>query len=158
MERALMAIVAQSILWGLAMTFSALASLWFSNGWETSHLTQIIILVLFSSILAYPLARLALYFLDRKKRFETQLAGSFFCLTIATIGLTAAAYSLDYWSFYVQWHGPTFSRLWAWQFFFTNLGALYQFAVMGLKLYLPLGLIFLILASWLIARDKFPRT
>ena len=149
-----MAIIAQSILWGLAMTISALTSLWFSVGWQTSHLTYIIILVLFSSIIAYPLARLTLYIIDRKKRFETQFAGSFFCLTIATIGLTAAAYSLNYWSFYAQWHGPAFSRLWVWQFFFTNLGALYQFAVMGLKLYLPLGIVFLTLASWLIAREK----
>ena len=158
MERELMAIITQSILWGLAMTFSALASLWFSNGWETSHLTHIIILVLFSSILAYPLARLALHVLDRKKRFETQLAGSFLFLSVATVGLTAAAYSLDYWSFYVQWHGPAFSRLWVWQFFFTNLGELYQFAVMGLKLYLPIGFLFLVLASWLIARDKLPNS
>ena len=149
-----MSIIAQSILWGLAMTISALTSLWFSVGWQTSHLTYIIILVLFSSIIAYPLARLTLYIIDRKKRFETQFAGSFFCLTIATIGLTAAAYSLNYWSFYAQWHGPAFSRLWVWQFFFTNLGALYQFAVMGLKLYLPLGIVFLTLASWLIAREK----
>ena len=149
-----MAIIAQSILWGLAMTISALTSLWFSVGWQTSHLTYIIILVLFSSIIAYPLARLTLYIIDRKKRFETQFACSFFCLTIATIGLTAATYSLSYWSFYAQWHGPAFSRLWVWQFFFTNLGALYQFAVMGLKLYLPLGIMFLTLASWLIAREK----
>lgn len=152
-----MAIIAQSILWGLAMTFSALTSLWFSVGWQTSHLTYIIILVLFSSIIAYPLARLTLHIIDRKKRFETQFAGSFFCLTIATIGLTAATYSLSYWSFYAQWHGPAFSRLWVWQFFFTNLGALYQFAVMGLKLYLPLGIVFLTLASWLIAREKLPQ-
>jgi hypothetical protein len=152
-----MAIIAQSILWGLAMTLSALTSLWFSTGWQTSHLSQIIVLVLFSSIAAYPLARFALYILDRKKRFETQFAGSFFCLTIATIGLTAAAYSLNYWSFYAQWHGPTFSRIWVWQFFFTNLGALYQFAVMGLKFYLPVGIVFLTLASWLIARDKLPQ-
>lgn len=151
-----MALITQSILWGVAMTFSTLTSLWFSTGWQTSHLAKIIILVLFSSILAYPLARFALYILDRKKRFETQLAGSFFCLTIATVGMTAAAYSLNYWNFYVQWHGPTFSKIWIWQFFFTNLGALYQFAVIGLKFYLPFGIIFLTLASWLIAREKLP--
>lgn len=149
-----MAIIAQSFIWGLAMTFSALLSLWMSNGWQTSHLPSIIILVLFSAIAAYPLARLALYIIDRKKSFESQLAGSFLCLSVMTIGLTSVVYALSYWSFYTQWHAETFSQVWFWQFAFTNLGALYQFAVMGLKLYLPIGIIFLSIASWLISKDK----
>ena len=143
-----------AFLWACLMLISASFSLWQSNGFLTSHSTSILFLVFFSAFIAFPLAMVTLHILDRHKRFETQLAGCFLFLTIATIGITAVAYSLNYWSFFHQWHGALFSRLWAWQFFYTNLGALYQFAVIGLRLFMPLGIIFLCLMSYFIAQKN----
>jgi hypothetical protein len=146
-----------AFLWACLMLISASFSLWQSNGFLTSHLSSILILVFFSALIAYPLAIVTLHILDRHKRFETQLAGSFLFLTIATSGVTAIVYSLNYWNFFHQWHSAPFSRLWAWQFFYTNLGALYQFAVMGLGLFMPLGIIFLCLISVYIAQTNMKK-
>jgi hypothetical protein len=48
-------------------------------------------------------------------------------------------FSIIYRNFYAQWHGDPFTRIWLFQLTFTSASALYQFAVLGLRLYLPLG-------------------
>ncbi len=148
----MIALLLQSILWGIAMAMSATVSLWFSNDLLTSHLTIILLMFFTTSIVGYMLAMLAVRLFVNTTRFETRFAGYFLFLIIMTIGCNALFYCLSYWSFYSQWHAPILSRTWVWQFFFTNIGALYQFAVLGLLLYLPLGLIFLTITSYLKAK------
>lgn len=146
------AILLQSLAWGVAMVSSAAISLWFSNGFLTNHLPIILLMFFATSILAYMLAMLAVRIFVRRKNIETRFAGYFLFLIIMTIGCNATFYSLNYWLFYSQWHAPAFSKPWVFQFIFTNAGALYQFAVLALPLYLPLGLIFLTIASYLKAK------
>lgn len=95
---------------------------------------------------------LAVRIFVKKKRFETRFAGYFLFLIIMTIGSNVLFYCLNYWHFYSQWHAPFFTKAWVWQFFFTNIGAAYQFAVGGFVLYLPLGVIFLTITAFLKAK------
>lgn len=145
-------ILLQSLLWGIAMTLSAGFSLWLSNGLITSHLSIILLMSFATSIVGYLLAMLAVRTFVKRNRFETRFAGYFSFLIVMTIGCNAIFFCIHYWLFYTQWHAPFLSKTWAWQFIFTNVGALYQFAVLGLLLYLPLGLIFLTITSFLKAR------
>lgn len=105
-----------------------------------------------TSIIGYLLAMLAVKIFVRRRSFETRFAGYFFFLIFMTIGCNVLFYSLDYWYFYTQWHAPFPTKTWVYQFIYTNAGALYQFAVLGLKLYLPLGLLFLTIASYFKAK------
>lgn len=142
----------QSLLWGIAMALSAAFSLWRSVGLLTSHLPTILLMSFATSVIGYLLAVLAVRIFVRRQSFQTRFAGYFFFLIIMTIGCNVLFYSLNYWHFYTQWHAPFLTRTWAWQFIYTNAGALYQYAVLGLLLYLPLGLIFVTFASYFKAK------
>ena len=69
-----------------------------------------------------------------------------------TIGLTAFVFGLQYRIYYSAWHGPVFSWIWANQFVFTVGGAVYQFIVIGMPFYYPLGFLAVFLASLWFAR------
>jgi hypothetical protein len=77
----------------------------------------------------------------------------FLCLAAGTIGTTAFLFALDYRTFYAQWHAMTGTRTWLFQFAFTSLAAFYQFLVLGVRLYLPLGAVALVATSLLLARS-----
>lgn len=101
---------------------------------------------------ALPIARLT----ARRGRLETRFAAHFALLGLGTILCTAFVFAIDYRAFYAQWHQPFGTRIWAFQFFFTSIGAVYQFLVMGLRLYLPAGLPILAGASLWLARAMPP--
>lgn len=75
-------------------------------------------------------------------------------LTALTIGVTAGLFALEYRSFYANWHSPAFSKIWFFEQFFTLAGAIYQFAVLGLRLYLPLSPFIVFSASIILLRRK----
>lgn len=79
--------------------------------------------------------------------------GLFLCLAAGTIGTTAFLFALDYRTFYAQWHAMTGTRTWLFQFAFTSLAAFYQFLVLGVRLYLPLGAVALVATGLLLARS-----
>ena len=67
------------------------------------------------------------------------LPAFFLCLTVCTIAATAFLFAMDYRIFYARWHAPFGTLTWVYQFVFTSAGAVYQFVVMGIRLYLPVG-------------------
>lgn len=138
--------------WGAAMAFSALAGLFLRFRLETSHLPALLLLYfaggLVAWIVALPLAR---PFMGHRL-VERRFAAMFLALTVATVLVTAGFFALDYRSFYAQWHAPFGTRVWAFQFVFTSASAAYQFLVLGLRLYLPFGLMLLVGASLYLAK------
>jgi hypothetical protein len=71
------------------------------------------------------------------------------------MAMTAALYALQYRLYYSAWHAETFSVTWALQLVFTALAALYQFAVLGVRLFLPLGFAALFaVAIWFARRPR----
>ncbi|WP_309086543.1 hypothetical protein [Chelativorans sp.] len=76
-------------------------------------------------------------------------------LTLATVGVTALLFAVDYRAYYAASHAHTLSYVWMLQLIGTTLNASYQFAVIGLRLYFPIGLIGLFAASfWFAARTR----
>lgn len=148
--------------WGAAMALSAQASLWLSMAALTDHYWSLTALVFVGAALAWPLSLASFRFISHGRAREAAFAASFLCLTVFTIGVTSVMFAFMFRHFFVQWHGDPFTKLWLVQFIFTFASGLYQFAVLGLRLYLPLGFVFLFAASILLARSqdrsKQPRT
>ncbi|MEM5472548.1 hypothetical protein WNZ14_12485 [Hoeflea sp. AS60] len=144
-------VVYGSIGWGAAMALSAQAWLWLSMGAVTSHYWNLTALAFCGAALAWPMSLAAFRFIAFRRAREAAFATAFICLTVFTIGVTSLMFAIVYRNFYAQWHGDTFTKLWLYQLVFTTASALYQFAVQGVRLYLPLGVIFLFGASYLLA-------
>ena len=73
-------------------------------------------------------------------------------LAVATVAVTAGFFALQYRDYYAEWHAEAFTRIWFLQFAHTLAAALYQFAVLGLRLFFPLGFVALLVASFWFAR------
>lgn len=146
-----------AFVWGMAMCLSAQAALWISIAAKTSHYWGLAILCLSGGALAFPIAiyLIRLFALGRPARIWFVL--SLFFLSMSTLGITALIFSQIYRLYYAQWHDPAFSVPWAYQFVFTTLSAFYQFAVIGTRLYLPVGIFALVCAALMIARRHVSR-
>ncbi|MDP9839452.1 hypothetical protein J2T09_004228 [Neorhizobium huautlense] len=135
------------------MTITAAAGLFLRDRLETFHLPTILFIFFLGGFFGWWVAKLVSHIL---KRF---IQARWLFITVAIIGLaagtvfvTAGLFALEYRSFYAQWHAEPLSRIWLLQFLFTSASAYYQFAVMALRLYLPLGPLFLIPGTWVMIR------
>jgi hypothetical protein len=144
-----------ALLWAAAMGASALVNLWLDD-WETPEKIRFVSLLFAAGgALAFPVGLFAARLVSLGRHWEVALAATFVCLLVATIGFTGGLFALQYRSYYSEWHAPAFSLTWAFQFVFTMLTALYQFVVLGIRLYFPLGFIALALASvWFARRQR----
>ena len=66
--------------------------------------------------------------------------------------VSAGLFAIDHLSRSTEWQDPEFTGIWLAQLIFTFAGALYQFLVSGLRLYLPLGPVALLVFSAALAR------
>jgi len=144
--------LAGTIVWAAVMAANATLGVWLRD-WETSSKIQsVAILFAIGGALGFPVGLFLARFFGMGKRPETAFAAAFLGFSIATIGITAAIYALIYRSYYAAWHAEAFTLTWFFQQAFTSLGALAQFAVLGLRLYFPLGFAALFIVSFWFAR------
>lgn len=139
-----------ALLWGLLMAASAYLSVE-QLGWATRD-RQAAVVALFGTggALAYVPAVLFARFAALGRPWNVRFSASLFLLGVVTLGTTALLYAAFYRFYYSQWHAGTFSLRWAFELAFTTIGALYQFAVLGLRLFFPLGFAALLaFALWL---------
>ncbi|WP_306118360.1 MULTISPECIES: hypothetical protein [unclassified Roseitalea] len=66
---------------------------------------------------------------------------------VAILAVTAGLLVLDYRAYYAQWHAPPLTRIWLLQQFFTGAAAVYQYTVIGPRLYGLAGPALLAVAS-----------
>lgn len=126
--------------WGALMSLCALASLSYHGRAGTGQTAQVLMLYLSGGVLAFPISVFFSSGLALGRRSETRFACTFLCLTLLTIGMTAFLFAMQYRLFFSRWHAPFATRIWFYQFAFTSAGAVYQFIVMGIRLYMPVGL------------------
>jgi len=134
------------------MALSAAFAVYRHNGLHTDRLSALLFVYFLGGALAWPLALKAAGICGRGKPIETRFAACLLCLAIATMAMTAFLFALDYRIFYARWHAPFGSIIWMFQFAFTGASAVYQFGVLGSRLFLPLGFIWLPVASLYLAR------
>jgi hypothetical protein len=133
------------------MAASAAVTLRLRTAWHAAELTEVMLLYFVGGALSFLPAVLAARIVAGGRPLGARFAAHFLALSIVTVGLTAFLFALDYRTYYAQWHGHDLSLLWAFQFVFTVLAAVYQFAVVGLGLYLPVGGLALVAASVMLA-------
>jgi len=144
-----------SFLWAATMGTSALINLLLDNWVTPEKIRTVSLLFAGGGALAFPVGLFAARLVSLGRHWEVALAAAFVCLLVATIGFTGGLFALQYRSYYAEWHSPAFTITWAFQFVFTMLTALYQFVVLGIRLYFPLGFIALALASvWFARRQR----
>jgi hypothetical protein len=135
-----------TLVWGVAIPLCLLADHLIWRHMLPPDPMRLMVIFAIGSAFAAPLALWAARIIGRSNTY-TAFASSFVALGVGTIGLTALTFAFDFWWYFSQWHGETFSKLWANQFIFTFASAIYQFMVSGIRLYLPFGLVALVIAS-----------
>ncbi len=147
-------VLAGAIGWSFATSLLALLHLTESGRFESFHLSAILTVYAAGGAISWLLSVVCLVILrPRLQQSRTALAlVAFLGLGLATIGVTAGLFALDYRAFYARWHADLFSINWFLQQGFTTASALYQFLVIGLRLYLPYGPIVLAGATALLLR------
>ena len=143
---------AGALLWGMQMLAAAMLGLYLRNGLQTSRLGEVAALYFLGGLLSWPFALPVARFLAYNRQPEARFAAFFVTLTAATILMTAFLFAMEYRIFYSRWHAPFGSVVWAIQFVFTGVSAVYQFLVIGLRLFLPLGLVCLVASSYHLAK------
>jgi len=146
--------LAGSACWALVMTASAVVTLW-SLGWQTPE-KYVAVASLFAAgaALAFPVGLTAARFVAMGRSAETAFASAFLGFALATVGITAALFALDYRQYYATWHDHFLTVRWVFELVFTTLGALVQFAVFGMRLYFPVGFVALLVAGAWFARSS----
>ncbi len=143
-----------ALLWAMAMGASALTGLWLDN-WETPEKIRFVVLLYaMGAAIAFPIGLFAARLISLDRQWEVALAAAFVCLLAATLAFTGGLFALQYRSYYAEWHADAFTVRWAFELVFTSLTALYQFVVLGIRLYFPLGFIALTIASVWFARQQ----
>lgn len=135
-----------AVIWGVAMPVCMLADYFLVRHMLPPSASRTAIMFALGAVVAAPVAVWCARIFSRNNA-NSAFAAMFVFLAIGTIGLTALIFAFDFWLYFSQWHGPVFSGLWTNQFVFTFASAIYQFLVSGLRLYLPFGLIALVIAS-----------
>lgn len=143
---------AGAIAWGLAMALSFLASVFVFGRDMGSHTGALTLLYAAGGFLGWLVARPLIHLTSRGRAPSVVLSAWLVILGLATISATAGIFALHYRIFYAHWHAPAFTRVWIYQQIFTSASAAYQFAVTGLRHFLPVGLLALLGLSLVIAR------
>lgn len=133
--------------WGGLIAFSVNFSAYGLHRLPAPHWTMVLGLYFFGAALGWIAALPLIRFASHARPPETRFAAAFLFLGTGTAALTALLFALQYRQFYAQWHEPFGTRIWFFQFVFTSASAVYQFAVLGIRHYLPFALILLIAAS-----------
>ena len=137
------------------MTACLWIGLYLQVGGLTAHRVALTGLYFAGGALAFPLALFAARFAGRRRSAEIRFAASLVALTVTTLGMTSAMFVLTFWIFKARWQGEILTPGWLVHFAYAATGALYQFAVIGTRLYLPFGLVALLVASiWMPRRAR----
>lgn len=136
-----------ALFWGCLMALSAVASPHGLHPLSTAHGPILLGLYFSGAMLGWSAALPLIRFASHRRPPETRFAAAFLFLGCGTAAFTALLFALQYRQFYSQWHAPFGTVIWFLQFAFTSASAVYQFAVLGIRHYLPFGLIALIAAS-----------
>lgn len=145
--------LAGSLGWAAINGLSVILGLTLLRDWQIADNIRSVAAIFFAgaALSFFPAAFLA-RFVVAGARFEMRFAAAYLSLGLVTILVTAAIYALQYRVYYSQWHEPFGTVTWGYQLVFTAASALYQFAVLGVRLFFPLSFLALFGFSYWIAR------
>jgi hypothetical protein len=139
-------------IWAAVMAASAFAAILMQDWETTAKIRSVAVLYALGGALAFPVGLFVARLLALRRSAEVAFAAAFLAFAAATIAITGLLFAFDYRTYYAEWHADTGSITWVFQLVFTTLAALYQFAVLGVRLLFPVGFIALFAASIWFAR------
>jgi hypothetical protein len=141
-----------SLAWGAVMCASAALAGVMKSRALNGNFETVIAIFAGGGFVGFVPALTAYRLFGRGKTRSQRFSLLFLALAAATIACTSLSYSLIYRSYYAQWHDDFPSLHWLEEQFFTTASSSYQFAVLGLRLFLPLGIVALFATSWLMSK------
>ncbi|MGH6762861.1 MAG: hypothetical protein ACRECW_14875 [Phyllobacterium sp.] len=144
-------LVAGSIFWAALMAASATLVLTLWNWRSPDQVNLIIALYFIGGLLAWPLAVFMLKFTAPHRSRETAFTSAFIFFSLSTIATTTALFIVQFQMFRMSLHDhhTLLNAKTVWSVAMT----VYQFAVIGMRLYLPFGLFVVLGASWWYAKS-----
>lgn len=147
--------LAGGLSWGVAMAASTCLGIGRVNGGINGHLVAIVLLFLAGGALAFPLAQFAARLSVSASGLAVRLVVAIIILAIATIATTAMLFALDNARFYVGWTDLLSGPFGLFEILITILVSLAGFAVLGVRLLIPYGLLALLAGGlWLAFRIR----
>ena len=143
-----------AVAWSAMNTLSAIVSLAMQGRGFAPNAGLLVLIFTVGAALAYPLSRALLYFTPDKWLPTQRFAAAFIVLCGSTVGITAMLFAYQFQDYYSQWHDDHLSKRLIFETVFTMLSACYQFLVLALRNYFPVGFIALLGASWLFAAKR----
>jgi hypothetical protein len=140
-----------ALVWAAAIIVSTMASALLARHALPPEALRIAVIFGLGAAIAAPLCLWFVRALALRAQ-SARFAAAFSSLSLLTLAFTAFLFGYDFWWYFAQWHGDTFTRLWLIQLVFTFASATYQFLVAGLRLYVPFGVFALMAAALLVAR------
>ncbi len=127
-------------LWAAVLAASAAAWLEINGRFGTSQWRAVVAVFAIGGLIAFPAGLFAARIVAAKggaRRF----AAAFLCLGAASALGVAFVFSMQYRQYYAQWHEPFPTIPWFFQLAFTGAGSVYQFAVLGMRMFFPLAFV-----------------
>lgn len=138
--------LAGSLAWAGLMGAASVLKL-LQSGWVSpDRMREVGLLFAAGGLIAFPVG-LCLARLLSRGRADAAFAAALLAFAVSSIAAISLLFAVHYRLYYASWHGAPFSIEWTFQFVFTTLAALYQFLVLGTRLFLPFGLIALFAVS-----------
>ena len=137
-----------TVLWTASMTASAAYSLYaLRYGVLDGMAYRLIGVFALGAMFAFPAASLVLTFVPARWAAGQRFGAAFLVFGAATTGFTALLVALDFLGYYSQWHDDHVSKRLFFETVTTILSACYQFLVLGMRHFLPIGFVALVAAS-----------
>ena len=141
--------VATTLGLAVATGLATAASLIWMFGWAPSaQVATISALYALGAGTGFGIALVLTALIAPKASRRRKIALTLVLAVFGSLAVTMALLVLEHRIYYSQWHGPVLSRVWLWQQFFTALGAVAQYGVMGIRYHGIAAPIVLIAASW----------
>ena len=142
-----------AVAWAAAMATSAIVGLLLGGRLASPQSETVVLIYALGGLLAFPVALYATRIFALGAGPERRFAAALFFLGLGTMLATAFVFSMHYRLYFAQWHSDFPSVAWVFHLLFTGANAVYQFAVLGTRLFFPVGFIALFAASLLVARQ-----
>jgi hypothetical protein len=136
-----------AILWAAVLAGSAAAWLWVAERFATSQWQTILAVFAMGGLIAFPSGLWAARLLSPAGSPQRRFAAAFLSLGLASVLGVAFVFSMQYRVYYAQWHEPFPTIPWFFQLAFTGAGAVYQFAVLGMRMLFPVAFVALFAAG-----------
>ena len=144
-----------ALAYAATMTASASIGLFVARDWVAQGRTlELLAIIFLGALLGCLSGRLLLGVAPQKWRQTRRFAAAFLAIGAATIGITSFIFALQFRAYFAQWHDDEWSKRYLFETVFTILSAMYQFLVLGLRLYIPVGLIGLLAVSYGYAKRR----